>query len=60
MELSDLIKHLAHFSSVFHFQATGNPLSKHSVLSEQGPVLLQLPSEHILLAPLHGGVLPAP
>lgn len=60
MELWDLIKHLAHFSSVFHFQATSNQLSRHAALSKQGPVLLQLPSEHILLAPLQVGVLPAP
>lgn len=62
MELRDLIKHLAHFSSGCFFfpQATGDQLSKHSALSKQGPVLLQLPSEHILLAPPQGGVLPAP
>lgn len=60
MELWDLIKHLAHFSSVFPFQDTGNQLSKHSALSKQGPLLLQLPSGHILLVPLQGGVPSAP
>ena len=54
MELWDLIKHLAQFSSVFPFQATSEQLSKHSALPEEGPLLLQLPSEHILLPPLQG------
>lgn len=47
MELWDLLKHLAQLSSVFPFQATSEQLGKHSALPEQGPLLLQLPSEHI-------------
>lgn len=45
MELWDLIKHLAQFSSVFPFQATGEQLSKHSALPEEDPLLLELPSD---------------